>query len=123
MLAEPRVAVLHAKTSGIWSERHPPPTARSPEGFVDEPSINVSCPNQRSDIVPEVTDHPRRAVRHMLGLHPLLQRDQDFKLVPRKALRVPFVPDPVHLLEGACAASDAELPVDPEERDREDDAA
>jgi hypothetical protein len=82
----------------------------------------VPCPDQRSDVVPEVTDQPRGAVRNLLGLHPLLQREEDFKLVPRKALRVPVVRDPVHLLEGVCASGDTELPVDPEERYREDDA-
>src|SRR6478735_8004283 len=123
MLAEPWVVAFDPKPMGIRSERHPPPTTRGPEGLVDEPSINVSCPDQCTEVVPEVTDHSCGAVWNMRGLYPVSQREEDFKLVPGKALGVPVIRDPVHLFDSTCTPLESELAVDRQKGDGEHDPA
>ena len=81
----------------------------------------MSCPDKRAEELPELADHPRGTVRNMLGLHPILQREEDLELVPREALGVPVAGKPVQLRERVRASGEAELPVDAEERDREHD--
>ena len=59
----------------------------------------------------------------MLRLRSRLEGQEDLQLVPREALGVPVVRDPVHLLEGVRASGETELTVDPDERNREDEPA